>query len=61
MFRDELFPTVTFRRAYDVIQAAQSGTKGEGEYLRNLHLAASTFEADVEQSLTARLAAGVEG
>lgn len=59
VFRDELFPTVTFRRAYDVIQTALPGTKGDVEYLRILHLAASTLEADVEQSLAALLAAGV--
>jgi hypothetical protein len=59
VFRDELFPTVTFRRAYDVIQATQPGIKGDVEYLRILHLAASTFEADVEESLTMLLAAGV--
>jgi hypothetical protein len=59
VYRDELFPTVTFRRAYDVIQAAQPGIKGDVEYLRILHLAASTFVADVEESLTVLLAAGV--
>lgn len=59
VYRDELFPTVTFRRAYDVIQAALPGIKGDVEYLRILHLAASTFEADVEDSLTVLLAAGV--
>jgi hypothetical protein len=59
VYRDELFPTVTFRRAYDAIQAAQPGIKGDVEYLRILHLAASTIEADVEQALTALLAEGV--
>lgn len=59
VYRDELFPTVTFRRAYDAIQAATTGTKGDVEYLRILHLAASTIEDDVEQALTALLAEGV--
>ena len=58
VYRDELFPTVTFRRAYDAIQAARPGTKGDVEYLRILHLAASTIEADVEDALTALLASG---
>jgi hypothetical protein len=49
---------VTFRRAYDAIQASKPGIKGDVEYLRILHLAASTMEADVEQSLTALLADG---
>jgi Mu transposase, C-terminal domain len=59
VYRDELFPTVTFRRAYDAIQAATPGTKGDVEYLRILHLAASTIEADVEHAITALLAEGV--
>lgn len=58
VYRDELFPTVAFRRAYDAIQAATTGTKGDVEYLRILHLAASTIEDDVEQALTALLAEG---
>lgn len=56
VYRDELFPSTTFRRAYDVITTAQPGTKGDLEYLRILHLAASTLEADVESALEALLA-----
>jgi hypothetical protein len=51
VYREEMFPTVIFRRAYDAMQAAQAGTKGDVEYLRVLHLAASTMEADVEAAL----------
>jgi hypothetical protein len=51
VYREELFPTVTFRRAYDAIQAARPGIKGDVEYLRILHLAASTIEAEVEHAL----------
>jgi hypothetical protein len=58
VFRDELFPTLTFRRAYDAIQAAQPGIKGDVEYLRILHLAASTVEADVDHALAVLLADG---
>lgn len=58
VYRDELFPTVTFRRAYDAITAALPGIKGDVEYLRILHLAASTIEADVEQALASLLADG---
>jgi transposase len=58
VYRDELFPSVTFRRAYDAIQATKPGIKGDVEYLRILHLAASTMEADVEQALTTLLADG---
>jgi hypothetical protein len=56
VYRDELFPTVTFRRAYDAICAGRSGIKADVEYLRVLHLAASTVEADVERALIALLA-----
>ncbi|GAB3626911.1 integrase [Pandoraea terrae] len=47
-YRDELFPTTTFRRAYDALLAA-TPTKADREYLRILHLAASTSEAEIEQ------------
>jgi len=39
---------VTFCRAYDLLQTAQPGIKGDVEYLWILHLAASTFEAEFE-------------
>lgn len=58
VYRDELFPTVTFRRAYDAICAAHRGIKADVEYLRVLHLAASTIEDDVERALAALLAEG---
>ena len=49
VYRDEFFPSVDFRRAYDAICAARSaGIKADIEYLRMLHLAASTIEDDVE-------------
>jgi len=56
VYREEMFPSVTFRRAYDAIQTPHHGTKGDLEYLRILHLAASTFESDVEAALTVLLA-----
>lgn len=51
VYRDEMFPSLTFRRAYDAIQTVRAGTKGDLEYLRILHLAASTLEADVQAAL----------
>ena len=51
VYREEMFPQLVFRVAYDAIQAAQPGTKGDLEYLRILHLAASTLEADVAAAL----------
>ncbi len=50
-YRDELFPTTTFRLTYDTLLARQP-SRADKEYLRVLHLAASTSEADVEAALT---------
>ena len=51
VYREEMFPSLLFRRAYDALKASQHGLKGDLEYLRILHLAASTREADVEAAL----------
>lgn len=56
VYREEMFPSVVFRRAYDAIQTPHQGIKGDVEYLRILHLAASTLEADVEVALSLLLA-----
>ena len=56
VYREELFPSLVFRRAYDAIQTPHHGVKGDLEYLRILHLAASTMEADVETALSLLLA-----
>jgi hypothetical protein len=58
VYREEMFPSPTFRRAYDAIQTPHRGTRGDLEYLRILHLAASTMEADVEVALGILLGAG---
>jgi len=58
VYREEMFPSVVFRRAYDAIQTPHHGLPGDLEYLRILHLAASTIEADVEAALTLLLADG---
>jgi hypothetical protein len=47
-----------FRRAYDAIQTPHRGTPGDLEYLRILHLAATTMETDVERALVELLDAG---
>jgi len=52
VYREEMFPALVFRQAYDAICAARPGTKGDLEYLRILHLAATTMEADVATALT---------
>ena len=60
VYREEMFPSVVFRRAYDAIQTPHHGLKGDLEYLRVLHLAAGTIEADVEAALSLLLAADKE-
>lgn len=55
VYREEMFPSVVFRRAYDAIQTPHHGTAGDLEYLRILHLAASTMQIDVETALAALL------
>jgi hypothetical protein len=57
VYREEMFPSLIFRRAYDAIQTPHHGLKGDLEYLRILHLAAGTIEADVEAALVLLLAA----
>lgn len=56
-YREELFPTTVFRRAYDSLLEVRP-TKADAEYLRLLHLAASTSEAEVELAIKLLLEAG---
>ena len=57
-FREELFPSLVFRRAYDSLVDARR-ERADVEYVRILHLAASTMQADVEVALETLLARGV--
>ena len=50
-YRDDMFPTLAFRKAYDALSSSSSGVKADLEYLRILHLAASTMESEVETAL----------
>jgi hypothetical protein len=54
-YREELFPSLVFRRAYDALVDAR-GERADVEYVRILHLAASTMQADVEHALETILA-----
>jgi hypothetical protein len=54
-YREELFPSLTFRRAYDAL-LQEHGPGADLEYLRILHLAAGTSESDVEAALAELLA-----
>jgi hypothetical protein len=49
-YREELFPSMTFRRAYDCLRSWR-GDRADIEYVRILHLAASTLESEVERAL----------
>ncbi|MEK7839071.1 MAG: IS21 family transposase [candidate division NC10 bacterium] len=57
-YRDDLFPSRVFRRAYDALRDAREVRKADVEYVRILHLAASTMETDVAQALERLLEAG---
>lgn len=57
-YREELFPTLLFRQAYDHLQAVRPQT-ADREYLRILHLAASTSEHDVALALALFVEQGV--
>jgi hypothetical protein len=58
VYREEMFPSLVFRRAYDAIQTPHHGVKGDLEYLRILHHAATSMEADVEAALSLLLTDG---
>jgi hypothetical protein len=49
-YREELFPTLVFRRAYDAL-VGWRGERADVEYVRVLHLAAATMESLVEKAL----------
>ena len=56
-YREDLFPTPVFRETYDRLADALASTrKADIEYLRILHLAASTMQCEVEAELRRLLA-----
>jgi transposase len=57
-YREELFPSGVFRRAYDALQAVRPGFPADREYLRILHLAAAQSETDVAVALELLLEPG---
>ncbi len=58
-FREELFPSLTFRRTFDALSQALSPRRADIEYVRVLHLAATTMESEVEAALADLLGQGV--
>lgn len=57
-YREDLFPTLAFRRAYDSLLERNAARRADVEYLRILHLAASTMESEVETSIELLLGEG---
>ena len=56
-FREQMFPTMTFRLAYDALRRWR-GERADVEYVRILHLAATTMESTVDSALALLLEAG---
>lgn len=56
-YREALFPTLIFRRTYDAL-VERLGSGADLEYVRILHLAASTSETAVEAALELLLGSG---
>ena len=56
-FREQMFPTMTFRLAYDALKRWR-GERTDVEYVRILHLAATTMESTVDSALALLLEAG---
>lgn len=57
-YRDDLYPTVRFRAAYDALCDVLPEGRADLEYVRVLHFAASTMEAEVDVALAILLEAG---
>ena len=57
VYREAMFPTLVFRRAYDALVEC-SAKWADLEYVRVLHLAATTMQCAVEAALGALLEAG---
>ena len=56
-FREQMFPTQTFRLAYDSLRGWR-GERADVEYVRILHLAATTMESEVDGALGTLLESG---
>lgn len=56
--RESMFPMPVFRRAYDALSETLPERQAELDYLRILHLAASTMQCEVEAALELVLGEG---
>ena len=57
-FREQMFPTQSFRLAYDALRGWK-GERADVEYVRILHLAATTMESKVDRVLRSLLESGL--
>ena len=57
-FREQLYPTHTFLLAYDAM-CGWKGERADVDYVRILHLAATTMECEVERALRRLLESSV--
>ena len=57
-YREALFPTPTWRRAYDALVESLPERQADLEYLRVLHLAAATLQHEVEAAMAMLLDEG---
>ena len=57
-YREQMFPTGTFRLAYDALREWR-GERADVDYVRILHLAATTMESEVDRALGVLLEAGI--
>jgi hypothetical protein len=57
-YREDLFPTIVFRQAYDALSDRLPQRRADIEYLGCLKIAAETMECEVEQALRAILQDG---
>ena len=57
-FREQIYPSHTFRLAYDAMRG-RKGERADVDYVRILHLAATTMECEVERALRRLLASRV--
>lgn len=57
-YREDLFPSLSFRRAYDALSESLPQRRADIEYLCCLKLASETMECEVEAALEALLEAG---
>ena len=56
-YREQMFPTETFRLAYDALRTWR-GERADVDYVRVLHLAATSMESEVDRALALLLEAG---